>query len=117
MPERLDAMKAGGFLTAKWLNLAMINYEVDPEMLVPYVPCGTEIDTWNGKTLMSVVGFLFKDTRVSGIRIPFHVNFEEVNLRFYVRRRRRDELRRGVVFIKEIVPKTAIALVARVAYN
>ncbi len=66
---------------------------------------------------MSIVGFVFNDTRVSGFRIPFHVNFEEVNLRFYVRRRTRDEVRRGVVFIKEIVPKTAIALVARLAYN
>jgi uncharacterized protein YqjF (DUF2071 family) len=32
-----------------------------------------------------MVGFVFKDTRVLGIKWPFHVNFEEVNLRFYVR--------------------------------
>ena len=35
---------------------------------------------------MSVVGFMFADTRIRGIAIPFHRTFEEVNLRFYVKR-------------------------------
>jgi len=105
------------FLTAEWKHLAMLNYEIEPSVLAPFVPRGTEIDSWNGKTFVSVVGFLFQRTRVLGIPIPFHRNFVEINLRFYIRRKAPDGWRRGVVFIKEIVPRTAIALVARKFYN
>lgn len=105
------------FLTAEWKHLAMLNYEIEPSALRSFVPAGTELDSWNGKTFVSVVGFLFLQTRVLGIPIPFHRNFEEVNLRFYVRRKAEDGWRRGVVFIKEIVPRVAIALVARTFYN
>ena len=105
------------FLTAEWRYLAMLNYELDPEILLPFVPRGTEIDSWQGKTFASMVGFLFVNTRVMGFPIPFHQNFEEINLRFYVRRKTEDGWRRGVVFVKEIVPRAAIALVARRLYN
>ena len=110
-------MKTNEFLTAEWRNLAMINYEIDPAILQPLVPRGTELDTWQGKTFISEVGFLFLNTRVAGVAIPFHRNFEEINLRFYVRRKAEDGWRRGVVFVKEIVPRLAIATVARVVYN
>ena len=105
------------FLTARWRYLAMLNYEVPPEALAPLVPRGTELDAWQGKTFASVVGFLFLDTRVHGFAIPGHRNFEEVNLRFYVRHRAEDGWRRGVVFVKEIVPRLAIAATARVLYG
>lgn len=105
------------FLSAEWRYLAMINYEVDPQILQPFVPAGTELDTWNGKTFASMVGFLFLNTRLLGVPVPFHTNFEEVNLRFYVRRHGPEGWRRGVVFVKELVPKTAIAAVARLVYN
>lgn len=95
----------------------MLNYEVEPSLLARYVPAGTELDLWNGKSLVSVVGFLFLNTRVRGLPIPFHRNFEEVNLRLYVRRRAEDGWRRGVVFIREIVPRAAIAFTARALYN
>lgn len=95
----------------------MLNYAVDPDLLRPHVPAGTELDTHDGVHYVSVVGFMFLKTRVMGMPIPFHVNFEEVNLRFYVRRKAEDEWRRGVVFIKEIVPRRAIAYVARRVYN
>ena len=75
------------FLTAQWRNLAMLHYEVDPRVLSPFVPAGTELDTWKDRHFMSVVGFEFRNTRLRGFRVPFHANFEEVNLRFYVRRR------------------------------
>ena len=91
----------------------MLNYEVDAKLLAPYVPRGVEVDFWEGRTYVSLVGFLFLNTRVLGVPVPFHRNFEEVNLRFYVRRGDR----RGVVFIKEIVPRTAIAWVARIVYR
>lgn len=110
-------MKTKEFLTAEWRSLAMINYEIDPAILQPLVPRGTELDLWKGKAFVSEVGFLFLNTRVAGAAIPFHRNFEEVNLRFYVRRKAEDGWRRGVVFIKEIVPRLAIAVVARAAYN
>jgi hypothetical protein len=105
------------FLTAEWRYLVMLNYEVDPKTLSLFVPTGTELDFWNGKTYVSLVGFLFQDTRVAGIPIPFHRNFEEVNLRFYVRRKADNGWRRGVVFIKELVPRRAIAFIAKTFYN
>jgi uncharacterized protein len=111
------AAAAARFLTAEWRWLAMLNYEVDAALLRPLVPAGTELDTWGGVTYASVVGFLFQDTRVLGVPIPFHRDFEELNLRFYVRRRGPEGWRRGVVFIKEIVPRMAIAAVARTVYN
>jgi uncharacterized protein YqjF (DUF2071 family) len=106
-----------GFLTAEWRYLLMLNYVVAPDLLRPCVPSGVELDTWNDKTYLSMVGFLFQQTRVLGWRIPWHSNFEEVNLRFYVRRRVPEGWRRGVVFIKEIVPRQLIATVARHRYN
>ena len=95
----------------------MLNYEVDPRLLLPFVPGGTELDRWQGKVFVSVVGFRFLKTKVLGISFPFHRNFDEVNLRFYVRRKEGEEVRRGVVFIKEIVPRRAIAAVARTIYR
>ena len=105
------------FLTAEWRNLAMLNYEIEPSLLAPFVPAGTELDSWQGKTYVSIVAFLFLRTRVKGTPIPFHQNFEEVNLRFYVRRLSHEGWRRGVVFIKELVPRSAIAFIARRFYN
>jgi uncharacterized protein YqjF (DUF2071 family) len=101
------------FLTAEWKNLLMLNYSVDPSLLEPLVPAGTELDAFEGKTYLSLVGFEFNRTRVLGFAVPFHQNFEEVNLRFYVRR----GPKRGVVFIRELVPKYAVAVIARFAFN
>jgi uncharacterized protein YqjF (DUF2071 family) len=95
----------------------MANYEVAPELLENRVPRGTSLDFEDGKLFVSLVGFMFLDTRVLGIPVPFHINFEEVNLRFYVKRETATETRRGVCFIKEIVPRYAIATVARVLYG
>lgn len=95
----------------------MANYEVDPALLEDRLPMGTKIDLHEGKCFVSLVGFMFLDTRVLGFLVPFHVNFEEVNLRFYVTHETDEEVRRGVVFVKEIVPKMAIATVARTFYG
>ncbi|HKX83108.1 MAG TPA: DUF2071 domain-containing protein [Pyrinomonadaceae bacterium] len=105
------------FLSAQWRDLLMVNYEVDPTILLSRIPSGTELDLHEGKCFVSLVGFMFLDTRVMDFLIPFHVDFEEVNLRFYVRRGTETEIRRGVVFIKEIVPRGAIAFVARALYG
>jgi uncharacterized protein YqjF (DUF2071 family) len=106
------------FLTAVWRHVALLNYEVSPALLRPLVPTGTELDMFDGVALASVVGFRFLDTRVLGWRVPFHRDFNEVNLRFYVRRRADDGTwRRAVVFVRELVPRRAIALVARWCYN
>ena len=105
------------FLTAKWHDLIMANYEVDPKLLTSRLPAGTELDLHEGRCFVSLVGFMFLDTRVMDFLVPFHVNFEEVNLRFYVKRDTGGELRRGVVFVKEIVPRAAIATVARLLYG
>lgn len=105
------------FLTAEWRRLAIANYEVDPKILQPYLPYKTELDTYNGICYASLVGFMFKNVRILGVKVPGHVNFEEVNLRFYVRFKEGNEWKRGVVFIKEIVPKHAITFVANTLYN
>ena len=106
------------FLTAVWRYLAMLNYEIDPAVLRAHLPAGLEVDTWQGRAFVSMVGFLFLDTRVLGVAIPWHRNFEEVNLRFYVRRSDLgDDAPRAVAFVKEIVPRPAIAWTARALYG
>jgi uncharacterized protein len=105
------------FLSASWRNLVMLNYKIEPDILRPLVPKGVELDRWNRKHFVSLVGFQFLDTRVLGIPVPFHRDFEEVNLRYYVRRRVQNGWRRGVAFVKEVVPRWAIATVARWLYN
>ena len=105
------------FLKASWENLILVNYIISPDTIKEYVPNGTELDTWNGNCYISLVGFMFKNTRLLGFKVPFHVNFEEVNLRFYVKRKEGGKWKRGVVFIKEYVPKWALSFVANTIYN
>lgn len=105
------------FLTARWEDLILVNYEVDASLLADRVPCGTSIDLMDGRCFVSLVAFMFRGTRVGGLPIFFHTDFEEVNLRFYVKREMGAEIRRGVVFIKEIVPRFAVAAVARFLYG
>lgn len=105
------------FLTAEWRKLIMANYEIDPAILKKYIPAGTELDTWNNKYYVSLVGFMFLKTKLRGVTIPFHSNFPEVNLRFYVRYRSGNDWKRGVVFINEFVPKPAITFVANKLYK
>ena len=109
--------RAKPFLTAQWRHLALLNFEIARELLEPLAPASTIVDTYKRKAYVSVVGLLFEDTRIKGVPIPFHRNFEEVNLRFYVRHFTGEEWRRGVVFLKEIVASVAVATTARLAYN
>ena len=107
-----------GFLSAEWRDLVMLNYEVEPNFLSRYVPPGTTLDSFNGRTYLSLVGLRFCNTKLLGcFPVPFHVNFDEVNLRFYVRRKEGNDVRRGVVFIAEVVPRRAIAMTARLVYG
>jgi len=105
------------FLSAEWRKLIMANYEADPSDLKKYLPAKTELDDWQGKHYISLVGFMFLNVRVKGIKIPFHVNFPEVNLRFYVRYKESDEWKRGAVFINEFVPKHAITFIANTLFH
>lgn len=113
----MDSAGRPPFLTGRWEHLAMINFACPAELLEPLVPSGTELDAPDGTPRVSLVGFLFRDTRILGIPVPFHRDFEEVNLRFYVRRRTDDGDRRGVVFVRELVPRRAIAAIARRVYQ
>ncbi|MEX1190173.1 MAG: DUF2071 domain-containing protein [Bacteroidia bacterium] len=105
------------FLKAEWRKLIFANYVVDQNVLSKYLPAGTELDLWNGKCYVSLIGFMFMNTKLLGIKVPFHTDFEEVNLRFYVKRFENGVWKRGVVFIKEIVPKPALTFVANTIYN
>jgi uncharacterized protein len=116
-PPTLDPDQRG-FLTAEWRHLVILTYEVDAGVLAPLLPAGVALDPWRGRTLVSAVGFRFLDTRVLGLAVPGHRDFDEVNLRFYVRREvPGGEPRRGVVFVRELVPRAAVALLARLAFN
>lgn len=109
--------KKGVFLTAEWRKLALAQYAVEEHILLKYLPPHTELDSWNGKYYVSLVGFMFMNVKLLGFNIPFHTNFEEVNLRFYVRYKDGKEWKRGVVFVKEIVPLPAITFVANTIYK
>ncbi len=105
------------FLTAEWRWLLMLNFPIELKELQKHTPRKTEIDTWNGEAYISLVAFSFLNTRVKGVAVPFHRHFEEINLRFYVRSRGPEGWRRGVVFVREVVPRRAIVSVARWFYN
>ncbi len=105
------------FLKAQWQNLIMVNYEIEPAVLLSYLPKGVELDYHNGKVYVSLVGFLFKDSSIFNIPVPLMGTFEEVNLRFYVLRKVGNETRRGVVFINETVPNKTVAWVANKLYK
>ncbi|MDB5191856.1 MAG: hypothetical protein JWQ96_1419 [Segetibacter sp.] len=113
----MNNKKPAVFLTAHWENLLMINYEVDPMLLQRHVPAGCELDLFKGKALVSVVGFMFNNTKLFGINWPWHTHFEEVNLRFYVKHFDGEVWKRGVVFKKEIVPRKLIAFFANFFYK
>lgn len=110
-------MGNAAFLTASWSDLVILNYVADPGLLERFAPSGTELDSHGGPHLVSVVGLRFVGTRVKGIAVPFHRDFEEVNLRLYVRRAAPEGMRRGVVFVKELVPRAAVAWTARRFYH
>jgi uncharacterized protein YqjF (DUF2071 family) len=110
-------MAAKKFLTAEWRKLAIANYAVDKNLLLDFLPHRTELDLWNDICYVSLVGFKFQNTRLKGFRIPFHTDFEEVNLRFYVKYKEHGQWKRGVTFIKELVPKYALTFVANTVYR
>ena len=105
------------FLTAEWRKLAMANYPVEPSSLTPFLPARTELDYWQGETYVSLVGFQFRDVRVKRLAIPFHRHFPEVNLRFYVRHKADGQWKRGVVFVREIVPLPAVSFFANTLFR
>ena len=117
MSADLTAGTQAAFLTAEMRHIAMLNFVADPSWLRPLVPAGTELDLWNGTALISLIGLRFLKSKTWGIPIPFHACFEQVNLRFYVCRREGSEIRKGVVFVREVVPRNAIAMAARLVYN
>jgi uncharacterized protein len=105
------------FLVANWENLVVATFETEKKLLQPYVPPGTELNDWNGRICMSLVGFMFTNTSLRGIPCPFFRSFEELNLRFYVRRKENNKWKKGVVFIKEIVPARLIGWAGKLLYR
>lgn len=109
----MDSPKLPLFLTAEWRRLVNLTYAIDPDLLKEHLPEGVEADIYKGKAHISLVAFEFLNTRVKGLKLPFHVNFPEINLRYYARYG--EYL--GVGFIKELVPKFCISFIARKLYN
>ena len=110
-------MKTRPFLTAAWRDLLLLNWRVDPALLQPHVPADVKLDPWRGEHFVSVVGFRFLDLAVKGMPAVGHRDFPEINLRFYVQREVRGEIRRGVVFLRELTPYRMVEWVARAVYN
>ena len=104
-------------LSANWTDLLVLNFETDKKFLEHYLPAGLELNDWNGQYFMSLVGFEFSNTKLFGIPSPVHRRFAELNLRFYVKRRIKDQWRKGVVFIKEIAPSWLVGQVAGWLYK
>lgn len=124
MPQTLSPRKAPHnpykrlcFMQAEWRDLVVANWEVPDALLQPFVPAGTELDHFEGKSYVSLVAFRFEKTSLFQVPIPFHTTFEEVNLRFYVTRTVGNQIRRAAVFIKEIAPRRAVCFVARNLYG
>jgi uncharacterized protein len=105
------------FLKAKWTNIIMANYAINPSVLAPYLPYGVELDLFEGKAYVSLVGFMFENTRIFNLPVPLLGTFEEVNLRFYVKRTEGNIVKRGVVFINETVPYKLVAWIANALYK
>ncbi len=105
------------FLLAEWNNLIIANFAVPKELLLPYVPFKTELDFFEGKAYISLVAFNFLNTKVMGLSIPLHVNFEQANLRFYIKNNHGGQWKKGLVYIKKIVPKRAVSFVANNLYR
>ena len=105
------------FLKANWEHIIMANYEINPEILVPFLPKGVTLDLFEGKAYVSLVGFMFKKTKLFNMPIPWLGTFEEINLRFYVKRKEGATIKRGVVFINETVPNKTVAWVANILYK
>ena len=114
---RRDMATERPVLTARWSDLLLFNFAVPPELIARLAPRGTEPDLYQGQAYISIVGFRFQNTRLFGVPIPGHTRFAEINLRYYVRRRASGQLRRGVVFVKEIAPRRAVAAAAKWLYN
>lgn len=105
------------FLKANWEHIIMANYEIDPEILIPFLPRGVSLDLFEGKAYVSLVGFMFKKTKIFNIPIPWLGTFEEINLRFYVKRKDGDTIKRGVVFVNETIPYRLVAWMANKLYK
>ena len=104
-------------MAADFQYLVFLNYHVDRNLLSSRIPEGVQLQLFNGKAYISIVAFLFKNLQVAGIPAPFHQQFEQVNLRFYVKQGTAAAEKRGVVFIREIVPKTLLANTAQVLFH
>ena len=110
MPEHVT-------ISGEWRELAIVSWRVAPELLRPRLPAGTELDEWDGRSWLSLVGLRFLGLAVGGVPVPLHREFAQVNLRFYARRVVGDQVRRGAVFVRELVPRAAMAAVARLVMN
>ena len=105
------------FLKANWEHIIMANYEINPEILFPFLPKGVTLDLFEGKAYVSLVGFMFKKTKIFNMPIPWLGTFEEINLRFYVKRKEGNIIKRGVVFINETIPYQLVAWMANKLYK
>ena len=108
---------APALLAGEWRDLALLNWFVDPAILRPRVPAGAELDTWEGRGVLSLVGLRFLHLRLLGLPVPGMQAFTQVNVRFYVRRRVGEEIRHGVCFVLAMVPRRLLTLGARLAMH
>ena len=105
----------GPVLSMEPTDLLMLNYAAAPEVLQPFVPAGTELDLLEGSAFVSVVAF--RGVNLRAYRLPLKREVRQINVRFYVRREEAGALRRGAVFLKELVSSRRVARGGRVGYG
>ena len=118
MPDAKPTSTPGKkLITAKFSELVAVNFQIDPKILEPRVPRGLELDFFHDETYVSLVAMMLRDVRVWGIPIHIATGVEKFNLRFYVRRRLGDEIRRGSCFIKDYVSSGSAAWILGSLYK
>lgn len=68
------------FTLQSWRDVVFLHWRVDPDVVAPLLPPGTEPDLVDGTTWIGVVGLRMTDLRVGPVPYP---SFLELNIRLY----------------------------------
>lgn len=102
------------FMEQHWSDLLLLHWPISPKVLRPTIPDDLELDLFEGQAWASVVGFHLSGLRMRPIRwIPWK-DFDEVNLRTYVKT---SDGKRGVWFHSLDSTDMFAVLGARILYG
>jgi uncharacterized protein len=102
-------------LTQSWLELTLVHWALDPEVVAPFMPPAVRPDVLDGVTYVGLVAFRMHRISWLGLPgIPYFGTFPETNVRLYSVDR---QGRRGVVFLTLEASRLAPVLVARLGFG